>query len=78
MSVAASIIANEFSVSEEEFTRRSPRAFLFEQFRLIEAERKGRCAKFGVDDLWGIAGRWWKAKHQGKQCWTIFEKKWTI
>ena len=29
----------------------SLRAFLLEQLRLLEAERKARCAKFGVKDL---------------------------
>ena len=45
-------IAKEFSITEEELTRKSLRAFLLEQLRLFEAERKARCAKFGVKDLW--------------------------
>ena len=45
-------VAKEFSITEEELTRKSLRAFLLEQLRLLEAERKARCAKFGVKDLW--------------------------
>ena len=52
MSIDAATIAKEFSISEEELTRKSLRAFLLEQLRLLEAERKARCAKFGVKDLW--------------------------
>ena len=52
MSVDAATIAKEFAITEEELTRKSLRAFLLEQLRLLEAERKARCAKFGVKDLW--------------------------
>ena len=52
MSVNAATIAKEFAITEEELTRKSLRAFLLEQLRLLEAERKARCAKFGVKDLW--------------------------
>ena len=52
MSIDASIIAKEFALSEEDLLRKSLRAFLLEQLRLLEAERKARCAKFGVSDLW--------------------------
>ncbi len=52
MSIDATSIAKEFSLTEEELTRESLRAFLLEQLRLLEAERKARCAKFGVKDLW--------------------------
>ena len=45
-------VAKEFAITEEELTRKSLRAFLLEQLRLLEAERKARCAKFGVKDLW--------------------------
>lgn len=52
MSIDTSTIAKEFAITEEELTRKSLRAFLLEQLRLLEAERKARCAKFGVKDLW--------------------------
>lgn len=54
MSVDASAIAKEFSLSEEDLTRKSLRAFLLEQLRLFESERKARCAKFGATDLWDM------------------------
>ena len=54
MSINAVTIAKEFSLSEAELTRKSLRAFLLEQLRFIEAERKTRCAKFGVSDLWAM------------------------
>ena len=52
MSVDEKSIAREFSLSEPELTRKSLRAVLLEQLRLIEADRKARCARFGVSDLW--------------------------
>ena len=52
MPINATRIAKEFALSEEELQRKSLRAFLLEQLRLLEAERKARCAKFGVKDLW--------------------------
>ena len=52
MSIDATRIAKEFAITEEELHRKSLRAFLLEQLRLIEAERQARCAKFGVKDLW--------------------------
>ena len=56
MSIDAKAIAKEFALSEEDLLRKSLRAFLLEQLRLLEAERKARCAKFGVSDLWGMEG----------------------
>ena len=56
MPIDTATIAREFSLSEEELTRKSLRAFLMEQLRTMEAERKARCAKFGVSDLWGMEG----------------------
>jgi hypothetical protein len=44
-------VAKEFSLSEEELTRESLRAFLLEQLRTLDAERRARCAKFGVTTL---------------------------
>ncbi len=52
MPVDASAIAKEFAMTEEELQRKSLRAFLLEQLRMLEADRKARCAKFGVKDLW--------------------------
>ena len=52
MPIDASHIAKEFAITEEELTRKSLRAFLLEQLRHLEADRKARCAKFGVKDLW--------------------------
>ena len=56
MSIDAATIAKEFALSEEDLLRKSLRAFLLEQLRVLEAERKARCAKFGVSDLWGMEG----------------------
>jgi hypothetical protein len=44
-------VAKEFDLSEEVLTRESLRAFLLEQLRTFDAERRARCAKFGVSDL---------------------------
>ena len=52
MPVDATTIAKEFAITEEELQRKSLRAFLLEQLRMLEADRKARCAKFGVKDLW--------------------------
>ena len=54
MSINVSIIAKEFSLTEEELHRKSLRAFLLEQLRLIDADRQARCAKFGATDLWDM------------------------
>ena len=52
MPVNITTIAKEFAITEEELIRKSLRAFLLEQLRLFDAERKARCAKFSVKDLW--------------------------
>ena len=52
MPLNATRIAKEFSITKEELLGKSLRAFLLEQLRILEAERKARCAKFGVSDLW--------------------------
>ena len=54
MAVDAGVIAREFAISEEELLRKSLRAFLMQQLHILEAERKARCAKFGVADLEGM------------------------
>jgi hypothetical protein len=51
MSVSVSDIAREFSLTEEDLTKESLKAFLLERLRLLEAERQARCAKFGVNTL---------------------------
>ena len=62
MPLDASDIASEFSLSEDELTRASLRAFMLEQLRLFEADRRARCAKFGVANLWDME----KLMEQGK------------
>ena len=54
MAVDAGVIAREFAISEEELLRKSLRAFLLQQLHILEAERKARCAKFGVAGLEGM------------------------
>ncbi len=39
------------SLSEEALTKKSLRAFLLQQLRILDAERRARCAKFGVTTL---------------------------
>ena len=51
MAVDITVVAKEFALSEDEVTRAGLRAFLLEQLRLVEAERRARCAKFGVNTL---------------------------
>ena len=62
MSLDASDVASEFSLSEDELTLASLRAFMLEQLRLLEADRKARCAKYGVANLWDME----KLMEQGK------------
>ena len=62
MSLDASDVASEFSLSEDELTLASLRAFMLEQLRLLEADRKARCAKHGVANLWDME----KLMEQGK------------
>lgn len=51
MSLDLATVAREFSLSEEDLTREGIRAFLAERLRLLDAERRARCAKFGVKSL---------------------------
>ncbi len=51
MSLDLATVAKEFSLSEEDLTREVIRAFLVERLRLLDAERRARCAKFGVNSL---------------------------
>ena len=49
--IAVKQIAKKFALSEEELLRQSLRAFLLGRMRLLESERRARCAKFGVSSL---------------------------
>ncbi|MYC30217.1 MAG: hypothetical protein F4X65_09025 [Chloroflexi bacterium] len=51
MAVNIASVAKEFSLTEEAVSRESIRAFLLEQLRLFDADRRARCAKFGVKSL---------------------------
>ena len=51
MALDLATVAREFSLSEEDLTRESIRAFLAEQLRLLDANRRARCAKYGVSTL---------------------------
>ena len=51
MSLNLATVAKEFSLTEEDLTREGIRAFLAERLRLLDAERRARCAKFGVTSL---------------------------
>lgn len=44
-------LAQEFSLTEEDLIRQGLRAFVLEQLRLLQAEKRLRCAKFGVNSL---------------------------
>ena len=54
MSVDTQNIAREFSLSEGDLLKKSLRAFLLEQLRLFETERRARCAKFGATNVWDM------------------------
>jgi hypothetical protein len=49
--VAVKEVAQEFALDEQELIRQSLRAFLLERLRLLDAERRAKCAKFGVTTL---------------------------
>ena len=75
MPIDTTVIAKEFAITEEELQRKSLRAFLLEQLRLFEAERKARCAKFGVKDLWEMETLFvWKGKWKRRICLRTFRK----
>lgn len=44
-------LAEAFSLTEEEFLQESVRAFLQERLRLLTAEYRSRCARFGASSL---------------------------
>ena len=54
MPVNVETIAKEFSLSEEDLIKESLRAFLLAQLRILDADRRARCAKFGVSDFEGM------------------------
>lgn len=41
-------LAQEFALSEQDLIAKSLRAFVIEQLRVLQAEKRARCAKFGV------------------------------
>ena len=49
--IAVKEIAQEFSLGEEELIRQGLRAFLLDKMRVLDAERRARCARFGVASL---------------------------
>jgi hypothetical protein len=51
MVVAIHQIAQELAMSEEQITRESLRALLRAQIHALDAERRARCARFGVRSL---------------------------
>ena len=51
MALDVKIVAKEFSLTEDAVMRESIRAFLLEQLRLLDADRRARCAKYGVKSL---------------------------
>ncbi len=51
MNIDTALIAREFGLTEEALAIESTRVFLKEHLRLLEADRKTRCAKFGVKTL---------------------------
>jgi hypothetical protein len=52
--VAIREVAQEFALDEQELIRQSLRAFLLERLHLLDAERRAKCAKFGVTTLEGM------------------------
>ena len=56
MAVDLATLAREFSLSPEDLTRECIRAFLAEQLRLLEVDRRTRCAKYGVSSLQEMDG----------------------
>jgi len=51
MTVEVAQIAQKLSMPEEQLVREGIRAVLRDQVALLEAERRARCAKFGVTSL---------------------------
>ena len=51
MALDVTMVAKEFSLTEEAVMRESIRAFLFGRLRLLDADRRARCARFGVKSL---------------------------
>ena len=41
-------LAQEFALSEQDLIAKSLQAFVIEQLRVLQAEKRARCAKFGV------------------------------
>jgi hypothetical protein len=51
MNAAIKQIAEKLQMDENELLRQSLRAFLLERLRLLEAEKRARCARWGVRSL---------------------------
>ncbi|GFP18624.1 hypothetical protein HKBW3S42_00506 [Candidatus Hakubella thermalkaliphila] len=51
MAIQLKQVAEKFSMSEQELTLESLRAFLIDKLHLLDSERRARCAKFGVTSL---------------------------
>jgi hypothetical protein len=44
-------LAQEFALSEQDLITQGLKAFIVEQLRVLRAEKRARCAKFGVTSL---------------------------
>lgn len=51
MAVEVRQVAQELAMSQEELMREALRAFLRARIHALDAERRARCAKFGVSSL---------------------------
>ena len=51
MAIEATQVAQELAMSEKALTREALRALLRAKIRALDAERRARCAKFGVTSL---------------------------
>ena len=45
------VLAQEFALSKQDLIVQGLRAFILERLRLFQAEKRARCAKFGVASL---------------------------
>ncbi len=51
MAIEATQVAQELAMSEKDVTREALRALLLAKIHALDAERRARCAKFGVSSL---------------------------
>ncbi len=54
MAVETTQVAQELAMSERDVTREGLRALLRAKIHSLDAERRARCAKFGVTSLQGL------------------------